>query len=122
MTDQQAQAGEPEVAARANYSGTSVIVEADLSPGVELITLQSHRDAMAWHEREIKLLRDEKLRLIIEREGLQEAIAKKDAALKACVEALERLLDDSGYGRCLFETDGSTIARASITQAREAMK
>lgn len=74
--------------------------------GEEFISMQSHREAMA---KAVKLLSDQdyeynrKTNELIKRHAdrvaeFQEAIAQKDAALKACVEALERVEPHFGYG------------------------
>lgn len=52
---------------------------------VALITLQSHREAMAKFRAEVEHLGDDYLALNRSAAFLREALAKKDAALKACV-------------------------------------
>lgn len=94
--EQQAQAGEPEVAAWIDEfgnvypkaaKGVNAWFNAHQKSWKEVITLQSHR----------------------------EAIAKRDAALVACVEAMKKTLGVWG-GTCAWHSD----IKAAITQANEA--
>ena len=99
----QAQAGEPEAAAWRNketgqLENAAAFAEpynwGDKNRWEPLITLQAHREAMAEITRRFEELK----RHGISHHVHNEAIAKKDAALKACVEALERVEPHSGYG------------------------
>lgn len=79
----QAQAGAPEVVAIAGGTGsvTPTLYGCDtLFVGDELITLQAHREAMAKLEKA-------NTQLFEQGQKMYARIAKKDAALKACVEA-----------------------------------
>lgn len=114
----QAQAGEPEVVAwmrewegDVSDEGNTILTDVyeDTQDGKEwaqLITLQSHREAMETADRVIVQYVD-----LTNEQG--EAISKKDAALKACVEALEHHTEQT---RPIYKT------QHAIAQAQEAMK
>lgn len=99
--------------------------------GDQLITLQSHREAMAETEEMNRQLREQNEAVDAACAELEQAIAKKDAALQACVEALKEaktefkntvqyLKPDSKpeiwVVECLPQLD------AAITQAQKALK
>lgn len=111
-TEQQAQAGEPEVVAAVDGDEASRrmiwskdFAAFDLAVGCELITLQAHREAMAKLTASLNLL-------------WQGRFTKKDAALKACVEAIESLQET--YAR-FYYTKRHAAGDAAITQAQEAL-
>lgn len=90
----QAQAGEPEVVAEtvADVTNTGYVYVRALVENIpfktKFITLQSHREAM---EKETAAATNAIRRLSDELFQKEEAIAKKDAALKVCVEAKDVL-------------------------------
>lgn len=87
--------------------------------GDKLITLQAHREAMAEITRRFEELK----RHGISHHVHNEAIAKKDAALDACVEALgiaDEFCDSHSADEC-----PDTVAlpiKSAITQAKKARK
>lgn len=108
---------------------------------VALITLQSHREALAkleygplgkkFYEELSYSLQSERDDAINKADTLSEAIAKKDAALDACVEAAAKAIYEqweshSGYvawvegGNSLMQEAARSIARAAITKIKEA--
>lgn len=118
----QAQAAEPEVVAQIirNEAGQIRICDAngdafDMSKfiGAQFITLQSHREAMA---EERKFNADNEFALAEKCQRLNEAIAKRDAALDACVEALRGI--PLSFGNLAYTEE----VCAAITQAQEARK
>lgn len=77
------------------------------------ITLQSHREAMADVYKNTHELVGQKIELL-------EAIAKKDAALDACVEALEEAKTYTSSPA--WSPSMTEDIEAAITQAKEARK
>lgn len=133
--EQQAQAGEPEVVAWRYYleKGQGPLHHAQEEnakmfsfdgTAEPLITLQSHREAMAAKERE------HEIRVSMLGQDVAAHIAKKDAALKAC--ALPKsyvsstLASDPTGGAsilfCFSDTKDAEEWHAAITQAEGAMK
>lgn len=132
QAEPQAQAGEPEVVAwrtkvhRTNGNEYLAYTERCVFPNLPessepLITLQAHREAMAevvgrW-TRESEVFQD----LLLKLEGAMSRLAKKDAALKACVEALE-MVDAADNDRDFLDASEWPALDAAIAQAQEAMK
>lgn len=132
MPEPQAQAGEPEVVAYAGNNGELFPTTRGydvLRVGDELITLKSYREAMATIvatnlvNKEASLIAQHFLA------KAHKAIAKKDAALKACVDVLA--VSKNGLiwyrDRCQEAADGSddeidAEIDAAITQGQEALK
>lgn len=136
----QAQAGEPEPLYEVDTHGRLQATKPhSVSPGDKFITLQSNREDLeaqrkaiefeAWEYREriVPELREENKELLdhliatneILLQQLQ-AIAKKDAALVACVEAGKAVADADDAGELTTELVNNL--RSAITQAKEARK
>lgn len=115
----QAQAGEPDPLYEVDtYGRLQATKPHSVSPGDKFITLQSHREAMAFATNQAasaQYILDVAL----------DAIAKKDAALDACVEALEASNDLIGsglYKEAVPRAAAVMKSTAAITQAKEARK
>lgn len=135
--EQQAQAGEPEVVAQFNWgkAGFEWLAEYNYTKHHKqpLITLQSHREAMAVSRSEWSQFHH-----LMKKHGLHpgrtdgnlleildNAITKKDAALKACVEALFNIdgqVDLSKYPSAPPDVTLLDEFRAAINQAQEQLK
>lgn len=116
----QAQAGEPKVAAYAGNNGEIFPTTHGydvLHVGADLITLQSHREAMAeQHEIEAQLSG--------QLDATSRACTEKDAALKACVEAQVRSVI-AWQGRTPLGSprpDWVSQLEDAATQAKRALK
>jgi hypothetical protein len=140
--EQQAQAGEPEVVAYLEHHKAGDNLQWDWTgKNCEgLITLQSHREAMVEKERECQLLgsaldktrrqlKDEILGYVKTIGELHESIAKKDAALKVCVdeltscaEVLEIFVNDGTAAPDSVIGGTAKNARAAIAQAESCLK
>lgn len=92
-------------------SGWTAPHATDIDP---LITLQAHREAMSAEAEKFQVLLN---RIEPKIDALIDVIAKKDAALQACVEALQASTDP-----LVETTEWFQRASAAITQANEAMK
>lgn len=124
----QAQAGEPGVLGwmrqkdidqlkklPAGYAGAIwpskvSFVENNGTADIAVITLQSHREAITPLQNEMNAAR----LYLREQNEMLRRIAKKDAALRACVEALEAYRAKGWIG--------TKVADAAITQAQEVLK
>ncbi len=127
----QAQAGEPEVVAyvlnKENLLGTRLLgYKPDGEDCIELIALQSHREAMAELQAEVDKWSD---RAAERTDDWHDAIAKKDAALQACVDGLQKARDwhkgdkwreGAPTERAAWESHRDMLD-AAITQAEEAV-
>ena len=123
----QAQAVEPEVVAQIvrNQAGQVRITDAngvafDVSKhiGESFITLQSHREAMTAVLRHKEDWKSSCVSLQKQRNALQEDLAKKDAALKACVTAIQNYRKPMRL-RTAQEEDA---AGEALAKAQEALK
>ena len=114
-----------------------------LDDGTELVTLQAHREAIEqWQSAYFQLscdtakkdaaLKEQAMQYVSLFGQLQEAleeIAKKDAALKTCVEATQQLMEavktitvPGKYGRETIYYKELADAASAITQAQEAQR
>ncbi len=143
----QARAGEPEVVAHmylAEYSSGSYsppykewrVTMNPLTAKYEkvepLITLQSHREAMAKEIEERENVRRANIEakqmwdmLYDDYKALKEAIAKKDAALKVCVDTLNWIDQNIDLSKYASSPPNNTLlddTKAAITQAQEALE
>lgn len=126
----QAQAAEPEVVAIADdLRSNRVRLLRPLPLGAELITLKSHRAAMATQRNSYTKTFGAEINSLSKE--FSEAIANKDAALGVCVEALKQAREDiehwAGYASDYFRNKHDVQADlddvdAAIQQAREARK
>ena len=87
----------------------------------EYITLQSHREAMAKAHADLQEKALQYVALFGQLQEAREEIAKKDAALGACVEAMRIAITQNGHDM-LMTGEEQRIAIAAITKAKEAMK
>lgn len=100
-------AGEPDVVAIADGS-----FNCDAPIGSELITLQAHSDAMEEAGKEYK-------RVSAECGAMKIAIAKKDAALRACVDARKKLNNALARFRTADTKEAVQIETLSIATAEK---